>query len=101
MGEDRAEAGCARLARAAPAGSPLRAGLLTVINQLHDHDLLVARSGEAAESEKAEVPKGAAGQWLGLSPAGPPLRPTRLPAAGRGSSPHIRTARRPAPPRGR
>ncbi|MFD8731704.1 hypothetical protein [Streptomyces sp. NPDC059611] len=65
VGEDRAEAGCARLARAAPAGSPLRAGLLTVINQLHDHDLLVARSGEAAESEKAEVPKGAAGQWLG------------------------------------
>lgn len=49
--------GYAELVRAAPAGSPLRAALITVIGQLHDHDLLVERSGEE--------PEGRAGQWLG------------------------------------
>ncbi|MYR93909.1 MULTISPECIES: hypothetical protein [unclassified Streptomyces] len=59
-GGDRAESGCTELARAAPAGSPLRAALLTVIGQLHDHDLLVARSVEEAEGAED-----AAGKWLG------------------------------------
>ncbi|MFI1933252.1 hypothetical protein [Streptomyces sp. NPDC020330] len=42
---------------AAPAGSPLRAALLTVVGQLHDHDLLVERpAGGRADG---------AAQWLG------------------------------------
>lgn len=55
--EERSRAACAELARAAPAGSPLRAALLTVVGRLLDHDLLVERSGEEA--------RGDAGQWLG------------------------------------
>ncbi|MFE7536267.1 hypothetical protein ACFU67_18580 [Streptomyces rhizosphaericola] len=56
-GEERSRAARAELVRAAPAGSPLRAALLTVIDQLLDHDLLVGRAGgETAEG---------AGPWLG------------------------------------
>ncbi|MGW8983587.1 hypothetical protein ACWGQ9_13100 [Streptomyces parvus] len=53
----------ARLARSAPAGSPVRAALLTVIARLHEHHLLVERAG------LAEQPDGTAGKtsgpWLG------------------------------------
>ncbi|PVC82192.1 hypothetical protein DBP19_33275 [Streptomyces sp. CS090A] len=57
LAEALAGDGGAELARAAVAGSPLRAALVTVIGQLHDHDLLVERpAGENGD---------AAGQWLG------------------------------------
>ncbi|PVC93063.1 hypothetical protein [Streptomyces sp. CS147] len=53
----------ARLARSAPAGSPVRAALLTVISRLHEHHLLVERA------DLAEQPDGTAGKtsgpWLG------------------------------------
>ncbi|MFJ3436908.1 hypothetical protein ACIPMU_25545 [Streptomyces cyaneofuscatus] len=56
--------GGAELARAAVAGSSLRAALVTVIGQLHDHDLLVERP--AGEKGDAAGENGdAAGQWLG------------------------------------
>ncbi|MFD8062315.1 hypothetical protein ACFXA0_22265 [Streptomyces cyaneofuscatus] len=57
LAEALAGDGGAELARAAVAGSPLRAALVTVIGQLHDHDLLVERPAR----EKGD----AAGQWLG------------------------------------
>ncbi|MFI7236803.1 hypothetical protein [Streptomyces cyaneofuscatus] len=57
LAEALAGDGGAELARAALAGSPLRAALVTVIGQLHDHDLLVERPA----GEKGD----AAGQWLG------------------------------------
>ncbi|MEU8566638.1 hypothetical protein AB0C45_34730 [Streptomyces cyaneofuscatus] len=57
LAEALAGDGGAELAQAAVAGSPLRAALVTVIGQLHDHDLLVERpAGENGD---------AAGQWLG------------------------------------
>nr|MYR38132.1 hypothetical protein [Streptomyces sp. SID4944] len=43
--EERSGTARAELVRAAPAGSPLRGALLTLIGQLLDHDLLVERSG--------------------------------------------------------
>ncbi|MER7749878.1 hypothetical protein ABT013_31945 [Streptomyces bacillaris] len=55
--EERSGAARAELVRAAPAGSPLRGALLTLIGQLLDHDLLVERSGGEAG--------GGAGPWLG------------------------------------
>ncbi|MFD3750980.1 hypothetical protein ACFWVT_12205 [Streptomyces cyaneofuscatus] len=57
LAEALAGDGGAELARAAVAGSPLRAALVTVIGQLHDHDLLVERPA----GEKGD----AAGPWLG------------------------------------
>ncbi|MFE9015598.1 hypothetical protein [Streptomyces cyaneofuscatus] len=71
LAEALAGDGGAELARAAVAGSPLRAALVTVIGQLHDHDLLVERpAGEkddaAGENGDAAGENGdAAGQWLG------------------------------------
>ncbi len=56
-GGERSGAARAELVRAAPAGSPLRAALLTVLGQLLDHGLLVERSGGEAT--------GGAGPWLG------------------------------------
>ncbi|MFD6796855.1 hypothetical protein [Streptomyces cyaneofuscatus] len=57
LAEALAGDGGTELARAAVAGSPLRAALVTVIGQLHEHDLLVERpAGENGD---------AAGQWLG------------------------------------
>ncbi|MEV7250677.1 hypothetical protein ACPXCO_26880 [Streptomyces cyaneofuscatus] len=57
LAEALAGDGGAELARAAVAGSPLRTALVTVIGQLHDHDLLVERpAGENGD---------AAGPWLG------------------------------------
>ncbi|PWS47240.1 hypothetical protein DKT74_05470, partial [Streptomyces sp. ZEA17I] len=56
-GEERSRAARAELVRAAPAGSPLRTALLTVIDQLLDHDLLVGRTDR-------ETTEGA-GPWLG------------------------------------
>ncbi|MFD8467963.1 hypothetical protein ACFV10_23000 [Streptomyces cyaneofuscatus] len=54
----------AELAQAAVAGSPLRAALVTVIGQLHDHDLLVERpAGEKGDAAGENCD--AAGQWLG------------------------------------
>ncbi|ATY99749.1 hypothetical protein [Streptomyces cavourensis] len=55
--EERSGTARAELVRAAPAGSPLRGALLTLIGQLLDHDLLVERSGGEAG--------GGAGPWLG------------------------------------
>ncbi|MFF3997078.1 hypothetical protein ACFYX8_27735 [Streptomyces cyaneofuscatus] len=64
LAEALAGDGGAELARAAVAGSPLRAALVTVIGQLHDHDLLVERP--AGEKGDAAGENGdAAGQWLG------------------------------------
>ncbi|MFJ8847133.1 hypothetical protein ACIRFF_30040 [Streptomyces cyaneofuscatus] len=64
LAEALAGDGGAELARAAVAGSPLRAALVTVIGQLHDHDLLVERP--AGETGDAAGENGdAAGQWLG------------------------------------
>ncbi|MGW5069914.1 hypothetical protein ACWEQJ_28095 [Streptomyces cyaneofuscatus] len=64
LAEALAGDGGAELARAAVAGSPLRAALVTVIGQLHDHDLLVERP--AGEKRDAAGENGdAAGQWLG------------------------------------
>ncbi|MBT2377668.1 hypothetical protein J7E90_09950 [Streptomyces sp. ISL-111] len=57
LAEALAGDGGAELARAALSGSPLRAALVTVIDQLHDHDLLVERPA----GEKGD----ATGQWLG------------------------------------
>ncbi|MEW1632068.1 hypothetical protein AB0387_32565 [Streptomyces sp. NPDC089173] len=45
LAETLATDGSAELARTVPAGSPLRAALVTVIDQLHAHDLLVERPG--------------------------------------------------------
>ncbi|CAM5639804.1 YcaO domain-containing protein OS=Streptomyces cyaneofuscatus OX=66883 GN=G3I52_07805 PE=4 SV=1 [Streptomyces cyaneofuscatus] len=57
LAEALAGDGGAEPARAAVAGSPLRAALVTVVGQLHDHDLLVERpAGENGD---------AAGPWLG------------------------------------
>ncbi|CAD5912258.1 MULTISPECIES: hypothetical protein [Streptomyces] len=57
LAEALAGDGGAEPARAAAAGSPLRTALVTVIGQLHDHDLLVERpAGENGD---------AAGPWLG------------------------------------
>ncbi|MFF2696750.1 hypothetical protein ACFVUQ_00120 [Streptomyces cyaneofuscatus] len=64
LAEALAGDGGAELAQAAVAGSPLRAALVTVIGQLHDHDLLVERP--AREKGDAAGENGdAAGQWLG------------------------------------
>ncbi|MER6195123.1 hypothetical protein [Streptomyces cyaneofuscatus] len=64
LAEALAGDGGAELARAAVAGSSLRAALVTVIGQLHDHDLLVERP--AGEKGDAAGENGdAAGQWLG------------------------------------
>ncbi|MFD5986540.1 hypothetical protein [Streptomyces cyaneofuscatus] len=64
LAEALAGDGGAELARAAVAGSSLRAALVTVIGQLHDHDLLVERpAGEKGDA--AGENGGAAGQWLG------------------------------------
>ncbi|MFJ9977444.1 hypothetical protein [Streptomyces cyaneofuscatus] len=64
LAEALAGEGGAELARAAVAGSPLRAALVTVIGQLHDHDLLVERP--AGEKGDAAGENGdAVGQWLG------------------------------------
>ncbi|MET8725649.1 hypothetical protein ABZV81_00475 [Streptomyces parvus] len=53
----------ARLARSAPAGSPVRAALLTVIARLHEHHLLVERAG-LAEQPDGTTEK-TSGPWLG------------------------------------
>ncbi|MET7873468.1 hypothetical protein [Streptomyces cyaneofuscatus] len=64
LAEALAGDGGAELARTAVAGSSLRAALVTVIGQLHDHDLLVERP--AGEKGDAAGENGdAAGQWLG------------------------------------
>ncbi|MEU3206304.1 hypothetical protein ABZ702_20980 [Streptomyces cyaneofuscatus] len=64
LAEALAGDGGAELAQAAVAGSPLRAALVTVIGQLHDHDLLVERP--AGEKGDAAGENGdAAGPWLG------------------------------------
>ncbi|MFF2735743.1 hypothetical protein [Streptomyces cyaneofuscatus] len=64
LAEALAGDGGAELAQAAVAGSPLRAALVTVIGQLHDHDLLVERP--AGEKGDAAGENGdAAGRWLG------------------------------------
>ncbi|MGW1206811.1 hypothetical protein [Streptomyces cyaneofuscatus] len=64
LAEALAGDGGAELEQAAVAGSPLRAALVTVIGQLHDHDLLVERP--AGEKGDAAGENGdAAGPWLG------------------------------------
>ncbi|MEU0922335.1 hypothetical protein ABZ384_33465 [Streptomyces cyaneofuscatus] len=76
LAEALAGDGGAELARAAVAGSPLRAALVTVIGQLHDHDLLVERP--AGENGDAAGENGdAAGPWLGAVAD----RPTQAAAA--------------------
>ncbi|WP_405505416.1 hypothetical protein OG323_00255 [Streptomyces cyaneofuscatus] len=64
LAEALASGGGAELARAAGAGSPLRAALVTVIGQLHDHDLLVERPG-GEKGDAAGENGDAAGPWLG------------------------------------
>lgn len=64
LAEALAGDGGAELARTAVAGSPLRAALVTVIGQLHDHDLLVERPA-GKKGDAAGENGGAAGQWLG------------------------------------
>ncbi|MGA5471217.1 hypothetical protein ACPCUK_20845 [Streptomyces arboris] len=64
LAEALAGDGGAELARAAVAGSPLRAALVTVIGQLHDHDLLVERPA-GDQGDAAGENDDAAGQWLG------------------------------------
>ncbi|MFD3414023.1 hypothetical protein [Streptomyces cyaneofuscatus] len=64
LAEALAGDGGAELARTAVAGSPLRAALVTVIGQMHDHDLLVERpAGERGDATGEN--DDAAGQWLG------------------------------------
>ncbi|MEO3973635.1 hypothetical protein [Streptomyces sp. CAU 1734] len=60
------------LAGAAPAGSPLRAALVTLIGRLHDHDLLVERYGTDG------TPGGLAGQWLDTAAGRPAEAADRL-----------------------